>query len=562
MAAARRGRAMTRSRLLTALALATLPAANLAALPFPKAPIPIPHLPEGAVRRFGDAPPAPPAGKRAKMVFDDGDVINLAASPRAAVMAQTPDGRRLVVGDATGRIDVFDIATGRLVRRLREPSKDAVYSLAVSPDGRRLAVGRTKPDVQLWDLTAGRVERIIPLAAAAGERALPERLVFSPDGKVLYTGIDLFTGATDRGDTTWEVSSGKRLWNNAEVGYNLAADPRGRWVLTGVIGSGPAGLALLDASTGRLARGMAVEPSWEADGAGGHAVDASWTLDRRFTPDGSRLVTAHGDGTARVWDPMAGKELVRMKWGRDRTSQPGGLAVSADGKWAAIRHGRQVLVWELSSGLAVHTIGDLESPPRELAFTHDGRGLIASDGPSPILWTLVPKDLPHSGGSADALWATLGSEDATAAYRLQWALVGDPKAAVRLFSARVKPADLVLPRPRFDRLVAALDSAEFGQRERAERELTGAGIAVPGAWLRQALAAATSEEVQARLRRVLSRSEAPSPARWRLERAVQVLELAGTPEAAALLTEWAGGPAGGLLTDEAAAAWARVRARR
>src|SRR3954454_8696485 len=133
---------MTRFRLHLAIALAFLPAADLAAFPFPKDPGP--PLPDGAVRRFGPAPPPVLAKKRAKMAFDDGDVVNPGTSPRAAVVAQTPDGR-LVVGDATGRIDVFDIATGRLVKRLKEPGKDAVYSLAVSPDGRWLAVGRTKP---------------------------------------------------------------------------------------------------------------------------------------------------------------------------------------------------------------------------------------------------------------------------------------------------------------------------------------------------------------------------------------------------------------------------------
>jgi hypothetical protein len=207
--------------------------------------------------------------------------------------------------------------------------------------------------------------------------------------------------------------------------------------------------------------------------------------------------------------------------------------------------------------MPVHTIAGPDAPPRELIFTRDGRGIIASAGPAPILWSLIPKDLPDLGGSADALWEALGSDDAAAAYRLQWALVADPKTAVRLAADRVRPAELVLPRARFDRLVAGLDSPEFAHRERAERDLTRAGITIPAAWLRQALTAPGSEEVQARLRRVLARREAPCPAQRRLERAVQVLELAGTPEAAALLKEWAGGPAGAALTDEAAAALKR-----
>jgi hypothetical protein len=62
---------------------------------------------------------------------------------------------------------------------------------------------------------------------------------------------------------------------------------------------------------------------------------------------------------------------------------------------------------------------------------------------------------------------------------------------------------------------------------------------------------AKSEEVRSRLERVLSARETPSPARWRLERAVQVLDMAGTEEATKLLQEWAAGPAGGFLTEVA-----------
>ena len=85
---------------------------------------------------------------------------------------------------------------------------------------------------------------------------------------------------------------------------------------------------------------------------------------------------------------------------------------------------------------------------------------------------------------------------------------------------------------------------------------------VPVSWLRTAMANSRSDEVQARLRRVLSVRELPGPGRWRLARAVQALEMAGTPDTRALLKEWAGGPAGGYLTEEATAAMTRLEVRR
>jgi hypothetical protein len=416
--------------------------------------------------------------------------------------------------------------------------------------------------VQLWDLPAGKAVRTIPVVPRADreERAKVERLAFGHDGKVLFTGVDAFAGVANGGATAWEVSSGKRLWNTGGVGYNLAADPRGRWVLTGIIQAEPSRLALLDSASGRVVQSLAIEPSWEITEAGAEALDASSTLDRLFTPDGSRLVSVHSDATVRVWDPEAGKELIRMKWGSAGSAEPGGLACSPDGRWVAVRDGRQVQIWEVASGRRAHAITGLDAVPRELAFTRDGRGLIVSTGPAPVLWTLRPKQLP-SADAADAAWDGLASDDAAAAYRLVWALAGDPKAAVAAFARRVRPADLVLDRARFDRLVAGLDSPRYADRERAEAELTRAGIAAPVGWVRAALAGARSEEVRARLERVRAARETPSPARWRLARAVQVLEMAGTDEATSLLKECAAGPPGGFLTDEAVAAVGRLARR-
>jgi hypothetical protein len=224
----------------------------------------------------------------------------------------------------------------------------------------------------------------------------------------------------------------------------------------------------------------------------------------------------------------------------------------------AIRADRTVQVWEVTSGRKVHTIVGLEAPPRELAFTRDGRGLIISAGPAPILWTLKPKDQPRTDGSIDALWEALGSDDASASYRLIWALIDDPKAAVRIASAHVHPAELVLNHARFDRLVAALDGPRFAERERAEVELLRSGIAVPIPWLRQAQADTKSEEVRTRVTRVLVARETGGPAHWRLERLAQVLEFAGTDEAMKLLKTWASGPSGGFLTELAAGAVARI----
>src|SRR5205085_1601929 len=127
---------------------------------------------------------------------------------------------------------------------------------------------------------------------------------------------------------------------------NFAPDPRGRWVATGDNGT-PVTLTLLDAGTGTAVRQFDVDPHFAEDA--NERADTT-TVDRMFTPDGSRLLTFHVDGTVRAWDPETGKEVVRMKSDTDGAWRPGGLACSPDGKWVACRGNRDfrsILVWEL-----------------------------------------------------------------------------------------------------------------------------------------------------------------------------------------------------------------------
>ena len=173
----------------------------------------------------------------------------------------------------------------------------------------------------------------------------------------------------------------------------------------------------------------------------------------------------------------------------------------------------------------------------------------------PILWTLKPKDRPRTDGSVEALWESLGSDDAAAAYRLLWALSDDPKTALRLASERVHPAELVMERARFDRLLTALDGPRFAVREKAELELLRSGIAVPVAWLRQAYGHTKSEEVRARLGRVLAARQVSGPMQWRLERLAQCWNLLERRKRRNCCAQWASGPPDGFLTEIAAGRW-------
>ena len=103
-------------------------------------------------------------------------------------------------------------------------------------------------------------------------------------------------------------------------------------------------------------------------------------------------------------------------------------------------------------------------------------------------------------------------------------------------------------------------AATAAVREAAEREVRKAGISIPIAWLKKSLADSPSEETRTRLERLVeAHTKLPDPAGRRLSRAVQVLELAGTAEAKALLKTWSAAQAGSLPAVEATAALGRLR---
>jgi WD40 repeat protein len=456
------------------------------------------------------------------------------------------DGKHLILTDHEGQIDYWELATGKTVKQLQKSHLGGINDLAESADGKWLAGGRTSQDIRVFNLLTGKVLGNWPLGANASDRWSDQvqHVAFAPDGQVMYATSE------QTGLTAWEVPGGTKVWNTRGHGSRFAVDPKGRWLaLGGGFNREQVQWTLVDAKSGAVNSRVDVEQVTTTDQF--RVNYPPYLADLIWLPDGSRLVTSHYDGTVRFWDPEARREIRRL--GETKPGSIGSLGVSADCRWLAVGGADHTMkVFEVVTGKKVIAFTGHDSGVTQVAFTKDGRGLVSNADLSPILWDLCPKDLPKDGD-----WETLASGDGAKAYRTQWALIKDPPAAVKLFGEQIKPAELALERVKFDKWVADLDSPQFRVREAAEKGLAAAGVKIPVGWLRKALADAKSDESRARLGRILAEREKPSPAEWRLQRAVQVLELAGTPEAKTLLKTWAA-VEGSPLAEQATAALSRL----
>ena len=128
------------------------------------------------------------------------------------------DGELLAIRIAYGQVDLWEIKTGRYVRRLAEQWNEV--GPVFSPDGKHIVTGGRNAEICFWAVETGKRARTLNMPA--GEK--PTSFAFSPDGKLLACG------GSDHDIRLWDLESGKDI---TPVKSLLGGTPSVRFLLDG-----------------------------------------------------------------------------------------------------------------------------------------------------------------------------------------------------------------------------------------------------------------------------------------------------------------------------------------
>jgi WD40 repeat protein len=277
--------------------------------------------------------------------------------PAVTALAYRPDGKLLAAG-AYRDLFLIDPKTGDVLDKLSGLAW-GIAALAFSPDGRRLAVAVGNPGVEgdllVYTVPAAGQSWPAPLQVPAAHQDVIQRLVFSPDGKLLASG------SYDRQIRLWDTTTFKEprtLKEHSDSVYGLSFSPDGKLFASG---AADRAVKVWETARGKLLYTLG-EPT-------------DWVYAVAWSPDGRHLAAAGADKSIRVWQVTAeaGKVAQSVFAHEAPVTQ---LAYAADGKTLySLSEDRSIKAWDTSRMVERHVYARQPEAALALAVSPDHKQL-------------------------------------------------------------------------------------------------------------------------------------------------------------------------------------------
>ncbi len=330
--------------------------------------------------------------------FNTGEILFYLTHEDVQSMDFSPDGNQLLTGSWDGLITLYDVMTGRILKRFT--SSGIVRSVDFSPDGTSFLTNEYESlfhgshELRIWNLETS--DNVKVNKGLEGDFSFSTQFYFS-ENKIIYIQnqnavlMDLNTGKTERlfpelagtifylhisSDgkhvlvnsksgllTLWNTETMETVFSSSYHSYYNSVLPSALCPVSNhiLIGQTNGDIHVLDVNSGEVIRVI----------QGHNEGIAASSLSR----DQKLLLTGHADFTAKLWDLEAGTVLTEFN---GEEYQPYSLALSPDGNHVLLKvcsgNVRTLLMDALTKEIILAI--PIYSHNRSIGFSPDGKYIL------------------------------------------------------------------------------------------------------------------------------------------------------------------------------------------
>lgn len=212
------------------------------------------------------------------------EILNGHSGGGVLAVAVSTDGKFALTGSTDTTALLWELETGKQLRRFAGYHEDAVSCVQFSKDGRFVLTASYDSSAQLWETATGR--RVHGFGEIRGGELIKH------SGKILSCAISrdmkmVATAGEDKTARIWDFETGKEIHRLDHAGRvnSVAFSPDSALLLTG--------------GEDRIARLYSTQTGKEERQFVGHTGEITSVA---YSPDGKQVLTGSEDSTARLWD--------------------------------------------------------------------------------------------------------------------------------------------------------------------------------------------------------------------------------------------------------------------